>query len=259
MLPAHMGKHMLEPDAVALTPRERQVLELLAHGQANKEIAEALSCTVRTVEFHISNLLRKVGASSRLELVTQPRYGVPSGALSTSDAPFIEVRLFAGTAAVVLGDTVLMLWTAPATLERWSWNAALIDEVGRSHAEGAQCLSMVLTGSDPPDRLVCRRIRADLSCLGQRLRRFVGVALGDSFRSGAVHAIMRGVFFLSGQSDRLAVAANLQQGFRYILESAGPSTPALSQLELAVSELSRLRAAFGNPVQPSTRDLHSMT
>ena len=54
---------------IELTPREQQVLGLLGEGRANKEIADALGCSVRTVEFHISNLLRKVGASSRLELI----------------------------------------------------------------------------------------------------------------------------------------------------------------------------------------------
>ena len=46
---------------VELTAREQQVLGLLAEGRANKDIAEVLGCTVRTVEFHISILLRKVG------------------------------------------------------------------------------------------------------------------------------------------------------------------------------------------------------
>jgi DNA-binding NarL/FixJ family response regulator len=40
----------------------------LVVGKANKEIASALSCSPKTVEFHIKNLFRKVGVSSRLEL-----------------------------------------------------------------------------------------------------------------------------------------------------------------------------------------------
>src|SRR4051794_25855258 len=52
--------------AVLLTPREQEVLGLLACGRANKDIAGSLSCSVRTVEFHLSNLFRKLGVSSRL-------------------------------------------------------------------------------------------------------------------------------------------------------------------------------------------------
>jgi DNA-binding NarL/FixJ family response regulator len=52
-----------------LTPRERDVLSGLRTGQCNKDIAKDLECSVKTVEFHISNLLRKCRVSSRLELV----------------------------------------------------------------------------------------------------------------------------------------------------------------------------------------------
>jgi DNA-binding NarL/FixJ family response regulator len=54
-----------------LTPRERTIAELLAGGAANKDIARSLSCSVKTVEFHVTNLLRKAGASSRLELISR--------------------------------------------------------------------------------------------------------------------------------------------------------------------------------------------
>jgi len=53
-----------------LTTQECRVLELLRRGDANKEIAHELQCSVRTVEFHVSNLMRKSGESSRLKLVT---------------------------------------------------------------------------------------------------------------------------------------------------------------------------------------------
>ncbi|HXK17488.1 MAG TPA: helix-turn-helix transcriptional regulator, partial [Polyangiaceae bacterium] len=62
---------------VELTAREQEVLGLLRDGRANKEIADTLGCSVRTVEFHVTNLLRKVGASSRLELVTRGRRELP--------------------------------------------------------------------------------------------------------------------------------------------------------------------------------------
>jgi DNA-binding NarL/FixJ family response regulator len=57
-----------KPDqAPDLTAREREVLGLLVEGMANKQIARALGISVRTVTVHVSNLLRKTGASSRTE------------------------------------------------------------------------------------------------------------------------------------------------------------------------------------------------
>jgi len=53
-----------------LTPREHEVLRLLAQGLQNKEIAAALFITERTVKFHITSILAKLGAGNRTEAVT---------------------------------------------------------------------------------------------------------------------------------------------------------------------------------------------
>jgi DNA-binding NarL/FixJ family response regulator len=62
--------------ALELTSREREVLARLLAGDANKDIAMRLGCSVRTVEFHVSSLLRKTGSSNRLQLVTHPLVAV---------------------------------------------------------------------------------------------------------------------------------------------------------------------------------------
>ena len=60
-------------DIDALTPRERDVLELVATGRSNREIAAALFISAKTVSVHISNLLAKLDAGSRTEAVAIAR------------------------------------------------------------------------------------------------------------------------------------------------------------------------------------------
>jgi len=54
----------------ALTERERQVLALMVEGKTNQEIAEALTLSVGTIRFHVSNILSKLGVSNRTEAVS---------------------------------------------------------------------------------------------------------------------------------------------------------------------------------------------
>ncbi|WP_404313226.1 LuxR C-terminal-related transcriptional regulator [Agrococcus terreus] len=60
-------------DQEGLSPREREVLRLLAEGRRNKEIAEALGVSVNTIKFHVSKLLRKTGARTRAEIAAIAR------------------------------------------------------------------------------------------------------------------------------------------------------------------------------------------
>jgi len=57
-----------DPELDQLTPREREVLRLIARGYAYKEVARRLSLSVKTVETHVSSVLRKLQLSSRHEL-----------------------------------------------------------------------------------------------------------------------------------------------------------------------------------------------
>ncbi|MGH3518105.1 MAG: response regulator [Haloechinothrix sp.] len=57
-----------DPELDLLTPRERDVLRLLARGYAYKEIASELFISVKTVETHVSSVLRKTQKSNRYEL-----------------------------------------------------------------------------------------------------------------------------------------------------------------------------------------------
>jgi len=60
----------LEELAEPLTPRESEVLQMLASGLANKEIAARLAISEHTVKFHVASIFGKLGAASRTEAVS---------------------------------------------------------------------------------------------------------------------------------------------------------------------------------------------
>jgi DNA-binding NarL/FixJ family response regulator len=76
----HAGKRLMPPGVaerlseyfpqIALTLRETEVLELVAKGLGNKEIADQLGTASGTVKMHVQNLLDKLGASDRTHAVT---------------------------------------------------------------------------------------------------------------------------------------------------------------------------------------------
>jgi DNA-binding NarL/FixJ family response regulator len=66
--PATPGVPVVDPELDALTQREREVLRLIARGYAYKEIAKELFISVKTVETHVSSVLRKLQLSNRYEL-----------------------------------------------------------------------------------------------------------------------------------------------------------------------------------------------
>jgi DNA-binding NarL/FixJ family response regulator len=65
------GGDALSPEEIVLTPRESDVLQLLARGRSNKQIAATLGVSERTVKFHVSALFTKLGAPNRTEAVTR--------------------------------------------------------------------------------------------------------------------------------------------------------------------------------------------
>ncbi|MNC91693.1 Oxygen regulatory protein NreC [compost metagenome] len=58
----------VDPELDQITQRERDVLRLIARGYAYKEIAKELFISVKTVETHVSSVLRKLQLSNRHEL-----------------------------------------------------------------------------------------------------------------------------------------------------------------------------------------------
>jgi len=68
----------LPQEGVALTPRELDVLRLVAQGLGNKEIAAELDLSTHTVKYHLASVLAKLGVRSRTEAVSR---GIRTGLL----------------------------------------------------------------------------------------------------------------------------------------------------------------------------------
>jgi DNA-binding NarL/FixJ family response regulator len=60
-----------EPAHIDLTPREQQVLRLLAQGASNKTIARRLEITPHTAKFHVASIVAKLGATGRTDAVAK--------------------------------------------------------------------------------------------------------------------------------------------------------------------------------------------
>jgi DNA-binding NarL/FixJ family response regulator len=67
------GRAGATAEASVLTQREREVVQLLAEGRTNKDVADTLGISVRTVETHRNNIMRKLGGHTLSDLV---RYAV---------------------------------------------------------------------------------------------------------------------------------------------------------------------------------------
>ena len=73
-------KNPAEMFGAELTPRQREVLQLVAEGKSTKEISAVLNISVKTVEFHRNNLMDELGVRSIAELT---RYAVSRGIIGS--------------------------------------------------------------------------------------------------------------------------------------------------------------------------------
>jgi DNA-binding NarL/FixJ family response regulator len=72
----HLERRREEPHHDPLSPREQEVVKLIAEGMSGREIAEVLQISPRTVERHRANLLEKLGLQDRVEVT---RYAIRRG------------------------------------------------------------------------------------------------------------------------------------------------------------------------------------
>ena len=76
LIRTHLERRREEPDHDPLSPREQQVLKLIAEGLSGREIAQQLGISPRTVERHRANLLEKLELQDRVEVT---RYAIRRG------------------------------------------------------------------------------------------------------------------------------------------------------------------------------------
>jgi DNA-binding NarL/FixJ family response regulator len=76
------GKSLEEDDYDRLTPREKQVLKLLAEGKTSRDISKYLSISLKTVMTHRANVMAKLNAHSRAELI---RYAIRKGIIPVDE------------------------------------------------------------------------------------------------------------------------------------------------------------------------------
>jgi len=77
MMGSYVGRSVISGQTLSeLSERETEVLRLIAWGYSNKEIANRLNLSVKTIESHKANAMKKLGMSSRIDIV---RYAVVQG------------------------------------------------------------------------------------------------------------------------------------------------------------------------------------
>ena len=64
-------KTPVEEDAYHLTKREKQILSMVSNGKHNKDIAEALDKSIRTIETHRFNIMKKLGVNNAVDMVNK--------------------------------------------------------------------------------------------------------------------------------------------------------------------------------------------
>lgn len=68
-----------EADAMVLSPREREVVQLIAEGKTSKQVAETLNLSIKTIETHRSQVMRKLDIHNLAELT---KYAIREGLTS---------------------------------------------------------------------------------------------------------------------------------------------------------------------------------
>lgn len=150
----------------------------------------------------------------------------------------VNVEVRDGVGIVQQGDTLIVVWNAAPVIERWRYQLNRMEMLAVSHEDGILCLVLIASTAPPPDAEVRRQMTADYRRMGAKVRTLVVVPLGNSLWLSVVRTIVRGILILSGHGQRQRVAGTVTEGLEHLLQSAGPATPAKSEIVEALDALS---------------------
>lgn len=142
-----------------------------------------------------------------------------------------DVSQYEGVAFSGIGDTALVIYAQPARVDRTRWLFDRLDAFVASIDVPMCALMLILPTADFPDAETRAENDRRIKALHGKYRRVVTVVLGDSFRLNLVRTIMRGMFFVNGQSHLLQVASTLDDGVQQLLREASEHTPKRGPLE----------------------------
>lgn len=162
-----------------------------------------------------------------------------------------------GVALIARGDTLSVVYKAPARLHRSRWIYDAADALAAENPEGILCLLVVLSTADPPDAATRAENTARLRKLGPQLRKLVTVPVGDMLWLRLVRTIMRGMSIIHGQADCHVIASTVDEGLSRLFEGAGPKTPTLAQLEADLSVMCRALGADAPPMRAHRKSISS--
>lgn len=148
-----------------------------------------------------------------------------------------NVQVFDGIALATAGDAIVVLWNAPSRVERIRWVFSQAALHLRACPEGVVVLQMILQSASPPDAEGRAENKRGLDLLGGRLRRLVTVPLGDDLWASVVRMVMRGMFMLQGQSQKLTVSDSVHSGIAQLGSVATARTPNARELDAGVGAL----------------------
>jgi predicted ATPase/DNA-binding CsgD family transcriptional regulator len=134
------------PAEAGVSEREAEVLELIAERATNAEIASRLFVSIRTVESHVSSLLRKLGASDRRELARLAGNGprdVPRPGLPVPLTTFVGRSAEVGELRAALGRERLVTALGPGGVGKSRLAVAVAAEVAGDRRDGVWFVDLV--------------------------------------------------------------------------------------------------------------------
>jgi len=147
------------------------------------------------------------------------------------------LHTYDGVAATVRGDTLSMLWKAPARVQRSRWAYDVADELSARSPNGILALMIILPTADPPDGPARAENAVRLQKLAPMVRRLVTVVIGDELWQSIVRTVVRAMFLAHDGSRRLVLASTIDAGITRLVESAGPATPSHVDIDRDVTAM----------------------